>query len=445
MKPKLSLSELKDGALWLGQWYTENGYSVNDVLLSQVPRKDNGGVLVYVARERRVGSFQFRHHRPGGGGSGDGPGRTKPEVITRTLGLNVGSHFCMPRERFNRLDHLQLFDDVEMRVDKVVDVDPDSGESLDSEGRPAGVHLTVELFEKPTVEIVPAFSFNLKTGMVGTLSLSDKNFRGRGHRVSLSASRSQSDGYETIIDFDNPRFLSKGKTRYAWTLRSSSLAGGTGASRTKHTGSSVSTTTPLDATGALSLHLGGRAERQWGDETHEPVNQLELSTRIVNDKRKGAEIRTGHRQELGLTRGVNMNWMEGIVNSFWRGFGRIGVMNSFLKGRLGMALGGEIHAQGTTSPGVREHYWHGGEIRGERRSLFVGEDRFWTKTIAELRVPVHERASLFWFAEVASVASGSSVSTVGLGLKFLGTISVVYSVNMDGSWTWKVLPVDPHT
>lgn len=48
-------------------------------------------------------------------------------------------------------------------------------------------------------EIAPAFAVSMRSGFLGGIEFSDRNFRGRGQRLAVSASRSQSEGYEVEV------------------------------------------------------------------------------------------------------------------------------------------------------------------------------------------------------------------------------------------------------
>lgn len=102
---------------WIQDWYVQNDYPLNEVLITHTPTKGDPRVE-FSAIERVLGGIRFQH-KTAGGTTRDGPGKTQPELIFATLGLQIGHPFYMPSERFRRLDSLDLFDDVKMKPERV--------------------------------------------------------------------------------------------------------------------------------------------------------------------------------------------------------------------------------------------------------------------------------------------------------------------------------------
>lgn len=99
------------------------------------------------------------------------------------------------------------------------------------------------------------------------------------------------------VDFTDPRFQG-GRTMYGWSLRTSAAKGAS-----RRSGSRVWTQTPF--ADGISFGVEAQAEQMHGSRGVE-ARQASLAGSVVRDRRTGGDVKEGHREELTLTRGVNV-------------------------------------------------------------------------------------------------------------------------------------------
>eukprot|EP00190_Bangiopsis_sp_CCMP1999_P006450 CAMPEP_0198724552 /NCGR_PEP_ID=MMETSP1475-20131203/2017_1 /TAXON_ID= ORGANISM="Unidentified sp., Strain CCMP1999" /NCGR_SAMPLE_ID=MMETSP1475 /ASSEMBLY_ACC=CAM_ASM_001111 /LENGTH=495 /DNA_ID=CAMNT_0044486115 /DNA_START=270 /DNA_END=1757 /DNA_ORIENTATION=+ len=412
----VSEDDMHDGAEWIRTWYVDNGYALNDAYVKQLPNS-NSGTLVYGVHERKLMGVTFRHSKPGGMMS-DGPGRTLPKIVMRTLGLSVGEHFRMPEGRFQKLGELNLFDDVRMRPN---DMDDNT------------VHLIIELIEQPYLEIVPAFTLSFRSGLSGSVSVKDNNFMGKGQKVSLTGKATESNGPEFEFEFVNPRFDS-GRMKYGWSLVHSRA-------HSNYLQARLWTLTPLK--GSLSFGTENSFEREdENGQEGELKRQVSMGVNVINDKRRGGEIRNGYRQEVVLKQGFSSVGLDdGSDNKFWHALLRGAIFQSFLKGQAGACLGVDFNQNSENYPKITHNAFEYGELRGTTVPTFRAEST-WAKSIAELRFRITPSITGIAYAEAAKAVNQPAKSTAGIGIRLLGALTIVYAPDKRGNWAIRFLPID---
>ncbi|MEB3274215.1 MAG: BamA/TamA family outer membrane protein [Prochlorothrix sp.] len=166
----LNLQDLQDGVQDVNKWYQDNGYVLGQVIDAS-PIDDAGQVVLTVA-EGEVERVDVRFLGEGGLETDEEgnpiEGRTKPYVITREFSLKPGDVFNRNQaERdLQRVFGLGLFEDVNLSLDP----SPDD---------PRKVIVVANVIEGSSGSIGAGAGLSSDTGLFGSISYQQSNFRGR--------------------------------------------------------------------------------------------------------------------------------------------------------------------------------------------------------------------------------------------------------------------------
>jgi outer membrane protein insertion porin family len=137
------------------------------------------GPRIYIERINIVGNF-----------------RTQDDIIRREFRLAEGDAFnrLLVEAAKRRLRNLGYF--------KTVDIDPEPGSSPDR------VIITVKVVEQPTGELSFGLGYSTSEGVVGDISITERNLMGRGQYVRLGFSGSL-ERAQVDFSFTQPHFLDR--------------------------------------------------------------------------------------------------------------------------------------------------------------------------------------------------------------------------------------------
>lgn len=167
----------------LNKWYTNNGYVLAQVLAVRPSRQ--GVVMVEVA-EGVVGDVKVRFVDKDGKPT---QGRSKPDYLTSQFKLKPGQVFRMDVARgdLQQLYQTGLFDKADV--------------SLNGDARK--VEVTYDLTERPARSVNAGGGYSADSGIVGTVSYSDRNLNGVGQQVGVNVQASTRD-LQFNGNFTNP-------------------------------------------------------------------------------------------------------------------------------------------------------------------------------------------------------------------------------------------------
>lgn len=170
----LNLQDLQDGVQEVNKWYQDNGYVLGQVINAS-PIGPDGQVTLTVA-EGEVESVEVRFlSEEGGEVDEEGnpvKGKTKPYIITREFSLKPGDVFNRNQaERdLQRVFGLGLFEDVNLSLDP----SPDD---------PRKVIVVANVIEGSSGSIGAGAGLSSDTGLFGSISYQQSNFRGRNQVI----------------------------------------------------------------------------------------------------------------------------------------------------------------------------------------------------------------------------------------------------------------------
>ncbi|MBF0188998.1 MAG: outer membrane protein assembly factor BamA, partial [Magnetococcales bacterium] len=126
-----------------------------------------------------------------------GNDRTRDEVIRREVQLVEGDRFSPTKIRTTekRLKGLQYFE----KVDLITPERPDKNDRI---------NIDIDVAEKPTGSFTMGLGYSSVDNLIGSASISQNNFLGKGQRLSLSVN-SSSSSTQYDLSFTEPYFLDK--------------------------------------------------------------------------------------------------------------------------------------------------------------------------------------------------------------------------------------------
>ena len=169
----ISPTAMRQGIQQLSKWYTDNGYTLAQVLDAQPSR--NGVVTIAVA-EGVIGDINVRFLDKEGKPA---EGRTREDFIRSELKLQPGQIFRVDvaRQDLQQLYQLGLFDNANV--------------SLNGDAR--NVDVTYELTERPARGVNVGGGYSADTGVFGTISYKDQNLGGINQQLGLNVQVSGRD------------------------------------------------------------------------------------------------------------------------------------------------------------------------------------------------------------------------------------------------------------
>ncbi len=225
--------------------YSQDGYRAS--ISEDINLDYTTGVLTLPIIEAKVSSLTITGNK-----------RTKPYVILRELKTRVGSPYneVSLRRDLTRLNNLGLFDSV-----GPVDVNtPDVGL----------VALSIPVKEKQTGQVSVSVGYSTQEKLIGTATLSDSNFRGRGETASVMWQVAGVDGQASAeVGFGDP-FIDKRHDgfnidlynravfRFSSSFIDTSTSGSTDQYYERHIGGTLTLSRPVSDTS--TLFLTGRTE-----------------------------------------------------------------------------------------------------------------------------------------------------------------------------------------
>lgn len=231
--------------------YNKRGYAVTPDADAGIDGKGNLNVKLVVARVSDI--KVAKNHK------------TRPEVITRELKTKKGDYYNRATVQRDRVAvyNTELFEDVTVE---------------ERSAGPGKIALVYNVPEKKTGQVLGGLSYSASGGPVGTASIVEHNFRGRGETLSLTGALGTSSFKQHTIDLNYLRpwvdkkgtkmdlsLYDKNVTRFADGLQNGLL--GTGSSiqngrfSQQRTGASVAFTRPLSDTLRVGLNIKGEDTR----------------------------------------------------------------------------------------------------------------------------------------------------------------------------------------
>ena len=225
--------------------YSQDGYRAS--ISEDINLDYTTGVLTLPIIEAKVSSLTITGNK-----------RTKPYVILRELKTHVGSPYneVQLRRDLTRLNNLGLFDSV-----GPVDVNtPDVGL----------VALSIPVKEKQTGQVSVSVGYSTQEKLIGTATLSDSNFRGRGETASIMWQVAGVDGQasaeagfgDPFIDKRHDGFnidlYNRAVFRFSSSFIDTSTSGSTDQYYERHIGGTLTLSRPVSDTS--TLFLTGRTE-----------------------------------------------------------------------------------------------------------------------------------------------------------------------------------------
>ncbi|WP_239651699.1 BamA/TamA family outer membrane protein [Neosynechococcus sphagnicola] len=169
----LSFRKLQDGIKELNKWYQDNGYVLAQVVGS--PKVADDGTVTLEVAEGQIEEIKIRYvSKEGEEVDAKGRpirGRTRPYVITRELQLKPGDVFNRNtiQTDLQRVFGLGIFEDVKVALNPGKD--------------PRQVVVVLNVAEKNSGSIAAGAGFSSASGLFGTLSYQQQNFRGRNQKI----------------------------------------------------------------------------------------------------------------------------------------------------------------------------------------------------------------------------------------------------------------------
>lgn len=175
----LNFRQLREGTQAVERLYESRGYVLARVADAGLTPADGGRLRVRIA-EGRIEAIEFR-----------GLTKTQPFVLRRALTLKPGDVFNVQRVNrdLQRVFELGFFENVQAR--------PRPGSTPDA------VVLEIEVQEARTGRIAFGIGYSTVQGVVGSLEVGERNWRGRGQSVTLRMERGVGLGPGTET---SPRF-----------------------------------------------------------------------------------------------------------------------------------------------------------------------------------------------------------------------------------------------
>ncbi|MBW4548274.1 MAG: BamA/TamA family outer membrane protein [Symplocastrum torsivum CPER-KK1] len=169
----ISPTAMRQGIQQLSKWYTDNGYTLAQVLDAQPSR--NGVVTIAVA-EGVIGDINVRFLDKEGKPA---EGRTREDFIRSELKLQPGQIFRVDvaRQDLQQLYQLGLFDNANVALN----------------GDARNVDVTYELTERPARGVNVGGGYSGSTGVFGTISYKDQNLGGINQQLGLNVQASGRD------------------------------------------------------------------------------------------------------------------------------------------------------------------------------------------------------------------------------------------------------------
>ncbi|MFV0295163.1 MAG: outer membrane protein assembly factor BamA [Hyphomicrobiaceae bacterium] len=328
--------------------------------------------------------------------------RTRDHVIRREFRLAEGDAYnpLLVDRAKKRLQGLGFFKSVEVK--RMPGSTPDR------------VILDVEVVEQPTGEISFGAGYSTSEGIIGDISLTERNLMGNGQflrlRLSGSLERLQID-----LSFTEPRFLDRNLAAGFDIFHKEVQSSDTNAYNSRRTGFSLRLGYPLsEYLWAQNYYTFSRDEIYDVDTNYDPVHgDYRVASRAIRDAEG-----TSYTSLVGTTltydkRNHPKNPTEGFYLSGGVDFAGVGGDVQYARfsaeGRyyypitssitfVGRAIGGHIEGWGGDDVRLIDLYYKGGEtIRGFNRSGFgprdlvtndaIGGKTFWAVT-AEVRYPL---------------------------------------------------------
>ncbi|WP_372714317.1 outer membrane protein assembly factor [Ilyobacter sp.] len=200
-----TLREDKDGII---AKYHEAGYALTE--LANIGLNDSYELEIYLS-EGVVRDIQFRKMVTKQKGARrqatDNDLKTKDYVIERQLEFKEGEVFDYNKyqESIKNLMKLGNFKNIKPEY-KSIPGDPD--------GR-----IVVMLFdEERTASLQGALSYGSEVGFLGSLSIKDTNYKGKGQDLGLTYERSDSDYSKFSLDFQDPWIKDTDRISWGWSL-----------------------------------------------------------------------------------------------------------------------------------------------------------------------------------------------------------------------------------
>jgi outer membrane protein insertion porin family len=321
-----------------------------------------------------------------------GNARTRDYVIRREFRLAEGDAYnpIMVDKAKKRLQQLGFFKTVELKRR------PGSA--------PDRVILDVELVEQSTGELSFGAGYSTSEGMIGDVSISERNLLGRGQFLRLRLAGSQ-ERMQIDLSFTEPRFLDRNLAAGFDLFHKDVNLSSASAFRTRTTGGSVRLAFPITEnlwlTNSYSLTLSSIYDVQEGASRAIKEAQGEAitstwGTSLGYDARNHPKNPTSGYYMMGSSEFAGVG---GDVQ-FWRltAEGRYYYPISEKITFVARALGGHISGWGGEDIRLVDLFYKGGEtIRGFNRGGFgprdlltrdaLGGDTFWAAT-AEVRFPL---------------------------------------------------------
>lgn len=188
--------------------YHENGYILTE--FTDIGMNDNYELEFYLA-EGVVREIQLRKMVTKQKGARRQPTdnilKTKDYVITRELDVKEG-------EVYN-LNDFQSSSRALMRLGHFKNVKP---EYKDIPGDPNGKILVLLFDEERTASLQGAISYGSEVGLLGSISIKDTNWKGRGQELGVTFEKSDSDYSKFSIDFQDPWIKDTDRISWGWSI-----------------------------------------------------------------------------------------------------------------------------------------------------------------------------------------------------------------------------------
>ena len=231
--------------------YNKRGYAVTPDADAGIDGKGNLNVKLVVARVSDI--RVAKNHK------------TRPEVVTRELKTKKGDYYNRATVQRDRVAvyNTELFEDVTVE---------------ERSAGPGKIALVYNVPEKKSGQVLGGLSYSASSGPLGTASIVEHNFRGRGETLSLTGALGTSSFKQHTVDLDYLRpwvdkkgtkmdlsVYDKNVTRFADGLQNGLLGAGTsiqnGRFNQQRTGASVAFTRPLSDTLHIGLNIKGEDTR----------------------------------------------------------------------------------------------------------------------------------------------------------------------------------------
>ncbi|MEG3932906.1 MULTISPECIES: BamA/TamA family outer membrane protein [unclassified Microcoleus] len=170
----LNLRRFEEGVKKINAWYQENGYVLGQI--TDAPQVADDGTVTLVVAEGQIESVDVRFlNKEGEATDATGQpigGNTRQFVITREVELKPGDIFNRTKaERdLRRVFGLGIFEDVRLALE------PGTTD-------PRKARVIVNVIEKNTGSLAAGAGLSSATGLFGTVSYQQQNFRGRNQKL----------------------------------------------------------------------------------------------------------------------------------------------------------------------------------------------------------------------------------------------------------------------